>query len=233
MRVVTTCHKAGFDLYGHRFIEGLKHWPAHELHLYAEGFDGYKSVEHLEKLVAFKERHKGYRPNSWQWDVVRFSNKVYSMYDAAYDCEDMIVWCDADCYAYKDIPKGYIEGLLPDDCFLSYFRRKGIHSELGFWLMDGKHPEKKAFLDTWLSWYETDRFKDLRQWHDCETFDATVRLFVNRDRFKVKSLSGPFEKEMHPMAMVDLARYWEHAKGARKATGFSPENVYHETQPVR
>jgi hypothetical protein len=91
--------------------------------------------------------------------------------------------------------------------------------------MDGKHPEKQAFLDTWLSWYEMDMFKDLRQWHDCETFDATVRLFTRRDRFKTCSLSGPYEKEMHPMAKVDLAKYLDHAKGNRKVSG-SPENAY-------
>jgi hypothetical protein len=226
MRVVSTCHKDGFDRYGKKFIDGLKNWPEHELFLYSEGFESNKRVEDLPKLVAFKERHKGFHPNSWQWDVVRFSNKVYTMHDAAYDCEDLIVWCDADCYAHSKIPDGYIESLLPEGCFLSYFRRKGIHSELGFWLMDGKHPEKKAFLDTWLSWYETGMFKDLRQWHDCESFDATVRLFLRRDRFRVHSLSGAFEKDMHPMAKVDLAKYWDHLKGQRKDMEKSPENVY-------
>jgi len=227
MRVVTTCHKAGFDRYGQRFLEGLENWPSHELFFYAEGFDAdNKRCEGLEKLVAFKEKYKGFHPNSWQWDVVRFSNKVYAMHDAAYDCEDLIVWCDADCYAHEKIPDGYIENMLPKDCFLAYFRRKGIHSELGFWLMDGKHPEKKAFLDTWLSWYETGMFKDLRQWHDCESFDATVRLFLRRDRFKVHSLSGAFEKDMHPMAKVELARWLDHTKGGRKDMVHSPENVY-------
>lgn len=231
MRVVTTCHKAGFDKYGQRFMDGLKHWPKCEVFFYAEGFDVKgpvipKRVEHIARLERFKERHKGYRPNSWQWDVIRFANKVYAMHDAAYDCEDLIVWVDADCAAYAPIPEGYIQGLLPEDRFLAYFRRKGIHSELGFWLMDGKHAEKVAFLDTWLAWYEQDQFKDLRQWHDCETFDATVRLFLRRERFKVHSLSGPFEKEMHPMAMVELAKYLDHQKGLRKDMPQSPENVY-------
>lgn len=231
IQMVTTCHKAGFDQYGKEFIDGLKHWKNTDCHFYAEGFDVEgaipKRVEHLQNLERFKAKHKGFTPNSWQWDVIRFSNKVYAMHDTAYECNDLIVWCDADCAAYADIPDGYIESLLPQDCFLAYFRRKGLHTETGFWLMDGNHPEKQAFLDTWLSWYETDKFKDLRQWHDCETFDATVRLFLRRDRFKVHSLSGDFEKHVHPMSQVELARYMSHKKGQlRKRIGYSPESLY-------
>jgi len=235
MRVVTTVHKEGWDQYGEAFFEGMKLWPDHELRIYAEGFKsptGHQ-VEDLPKLVTFKERHKGYRANWWPWDVKRFANKVYTMHDASKDYDGLCVWVDADCLTYRLIPDGYIQSLLPDDCFLSYFRRKGMHSELGFWLMDGAHPEKMAFLDTWLSWYETDLFKDLRQWHDCETFDATVRLFLKRERFKVHSLSGEFEKHDHPMSQVDLARFCDHIKGRRKRLGRSLNNRFRdEVQPV-
>lgn len=228
MRIVTTCHKAGYDKYGQEFTHGLKFFPEHELYFYAEGFDypDGKRVEDLPKLEAFKEKHKNYRPNSYQWDVVRYANKVYAMHDAAYDCDDLIVGIDADCAAYAQIPDGYIESLLPQGCFLAFFRRKGIYPELGMWLMDGSHPEKQSFLNTWLSWYETGMFKDLRQWHDGETFDATVKLFLRRERFKIHSLSGEFEKHMHPMSQVDLGRYLDHRKGARKELPKSPENAF-------
>ena len=39
MRVVTTCHKAAFDEYGYRCLEGLKNWPKGTQFIwYTEGY---------------------------------------------------------------------------------------------------------------------------------------------------------------------------------------------------
>lgn len=230
MRVATTVHKAGFEQYGFRWVEGIKNWPQAEFILYAEGFSTEsaicKRVEDLPRLEIFKRKFHGYVPPSWEFDIIRFSNKVFAAYDAFYDYDGLCVWLDADCVTYRKLPKKVIEEQLPEGAFMGLFRRAGLHTETGFWVMDGSHPEKKAFLDTWVQWFETGRFRSLHQWHDCTTLDATAKLFEKDGRIKVHNLSGEASKEMHPICFVELGKYIDHTKGARKKTGISPENEF-------
>jgi hypothetical protein len=245
MKVITTCHKAGFEQYGHRWLESAKHWPG-GLVMYHEGQEGFgyeaakclkdhpafpsvpvtgKRCEDLPRLVAFKEANKAYKAPSWRYDIVRFSNKVFAAYDAFYDYDGIGVWLDADAVTYKPIPEGYVEQQLGGD-FFAHFKRADWYTETGLWIMDCRHPETKAFLDTWVEWFESGAFKQLHEWHDCTTLDATLKLFLKDGRITTKSLSGDFERHMHPMAKADFAKYVDHCKGPRKADGFSPENTY-------
>lgn len=233
MRVVTTCHKAGFDLYGYRALEGFERWPVGtELWWYTEGFnlpkrDGIVEIktESILNLASFKEKHGKYIAPNYLYDVVRFSNKVYAAHHALLDYKGIGVWMDADCVTLKDIPDGYIESHL-QGAYISLFKRKGMYSETGFWVMDCSHPAHQEFMNTWIRWYDEDAFKGLDNWTDCETLDATIRFFEKNGAIKSVSMSGDFEKTMHPMAKVDLARYIDHCKGGRKNQGFSPENRF-------
>lgn len=230
MKVVTTCHKAGFDQYGHRWLESIKNWPAGtRFEFYAEGLEA-ESLAHSflampERCNAFKEAHKNYKAPSWRYDIVRFSNKVFAAYDAFYDYDGIGVWLDADAVTYKPIPEGYVQEQL-GGAFFAHFKRADWYTETGLWIMDCSHPEKKAFLDTWVNWFESGAFKTLHEWHDCTTLDATLKLFLKDGRITTKSLSGEFERVMHPMAKADFAKYVDHCKGNRKALGHSPENTY-------
>lgn len=231
MKVITTVHKAGFDEYGQRWIDSIANWPKAEFLMYAEGFEPPLGVdrirtESLPRLGAFKPKYAHYRPVSWQWDVVRFSNKVFAAHDAFYDHKGIGVWLDADCVTYKTIPEGYIESLLPDGAYMALLKRVGYHTETGFWIVNCDHPEHKAFMDTWVAWYESGKFKELREWHDCATLDATVKLFERDGRLKTHNLSGEFARDMHPISKIDLGRYIDHCKGKRKAQGVSPENEF-------
>jgi hypothetical protein len=233
MRLVTTCHAEGYELYGHRLLESWKHWPVDaELWWYTEGFslpankpDGIVeiSLEKIPALQAFKSKYANYTPPNYLYDVVRFSNKVFAAIDALADYQGIGVWMDADCVTRQDIPEGFIEGHLGRN-YMAMFKRRGMYTETGFWLMDCRHPQHRAFLDMWGDWYESGAFKQLANWTDCETLDATVRKFG--ELIKTASLSGAFENDMHPMAKVELAKYIDHCKGGRKAAGFSPENKW-------
>ena len=232
MRLCTTCHAEGYELYGHRLLESWKHWPVDaELWWYTEGFslpankpDGIVeiSVEKLQDLQAFKSKHGRYNPPNYLFDVVRFANKVFAACDALADYQGIGCWIDADCVTRQDIPPGFIEGHLGRN-YMAMFKRKGMYTETGFWLMDCTHPQHRAFLDMWASWYVTGAFRDLDNWTDCETLDATVRKFERDGLIKTASLSGEFEKEMHPMAKVQLGKWIDHLKGPRKQLGYSPE----------
>ena len=112
MRVISTVHKAGFDLYGQWWLDGTELWPnGTEFILYTEGFDlddpRVKSirVESLERAEKFKAQYKHYKPAAWRWDIVKFGNKVFAAHDALYDYKGTAVWLDADAITHKRYPQ--------------------------------------------------------------------------------------------------------------------------------
>jgi len=233
MKVISTCHKAGFDVYGQQWLDGIKHWPKAEFILYTEGFDlddprvEVRKIEDVERAVAFKKRYEHYKALAWRWDIVRFSNKVFAAYDALYHHRGLAVWLDADAITFADIPENYIDDLLPIGKYLACFKRVGWQTETGFWVMDCSHKAHKGFMDTWMKWVESGSFKNLSQWCDASTLDATIRGFEKTGMIETVSLSGEFEKEEHPMSKVPLAAYIDHLKGKeRKKAGVSVENVH-------
>jgi len=236
MRVVTTCSKAGFDEYGHRLLETWHHWPkGTELWWYTEGFNLPKDkpdgiveidIESLWGLSDFKQRYKKYVPSNYLYDVVRFSHKVYTVTSALAGYQGIGVWMDADCVMLKDIPEGFIEGHL-NGAYIALFKRKGLYSETGFWIVDCNHENHTTFMDAWCQLYDDDLFKQLSNWTDCETLDSTIRVLEKKNIITSTSLSGDFDKVGHPMSKVELGRYIDHCKGQRKKKGFSPENKFH------
>ena len=232
MRVVTTCSKEGFERYGHRVLETWKHWPlGAELWFYTEGFSLPEdkpggiveiSLDKLHDLQAFKNRFSSYSPPNYLFDVVRFSHKVYAAVDALRDHTGVGVWLDADCVTLQDIPSGFVENHL-QRAYMAMFKRRGMYTETGFWIMDCSHEHHRDFLETWVEWYDSGAFKTLSNWTDCETLDATVRKFEKAGHIKTISLSGEHDKEMHPMPFSALGRYVSHLKGPRKDLGYCPE----------
>lgn len=236
IRVVTTCHKQGFEDYGKRCLESWGNWPKNaELWWYTEGYELPETERvvqvpntKIQSLQSFKLKFDYYLSPRYLFDVVRFSNKVYAAIDALSDFNGIGVWLDADCVTYKQIPDGFIESLLPSDRYIALFKRAGMFSETGFWVMNCAHPEHQAFLSYWQEWYDSGSFKQLGNWTDCEALDATIRKFEKHNLIRSISLSGGHEREMHPMALSDVGKYIDHCKGTRKKDGFSPENINRE-----
>lgn len=234
MRVVTTAHKEGFDKYGHRLLETWKNWPREaELYFYAEGFDIPETPGVVQKplpydLAGFKDKYAHYQPASYLFDVTRFAHKVFTAVDALFDYKGIGVWLDADCVTFEKIPENLIRDSLPRGHYMAMFKRAGMYTETGFWIMDCSHPQHQEFLVSWKDWYLSHSFKQLENWTDCETLDATVRKFEREGLIKTHSLSGKHEKDMHPMAKSELGKYIDHCKGDRKEAGVSPENKNRE-----
>jgi hypothetical protein len=219
MRIVSTVHKAGWDAYGEAWDQSVfKHWPTDDVILYTEGFGTItagakqRAIELVERALAFKEKHKHYRPVLWQWDIVRWSNKVFASYDALYDYEGLGVWLDCDTVTKKPITEDFIRSLLPAGKYMACFHRVGMPTETGFVIRDCSHPIHKPFMDLWVQWLETGQFKTLSQWCDASTMDATIKI----TKAPTVSLSGPYEKELSPMDLAPLSQYIEHKKGSRK-----------------
>lgn len=238
MRVVTTANKAGLEQYGQRWLDSRKNWPKEaDFWWYTEGYElpwqadekkhakiTRRDFADMAEFSAWKARYKDYKPPGWAYNVVGYAHKVFAAIDALYDYDGIGVWLDADCVTYRKIMPVLIERQLGAGNYLGCYQRPGMWTETGFWIMDCRHPEHKAFLDAWKAWYLTDAFKQLHAWHDCMTLDATIRQF--KDRVKVNNLSGAAAKEMHPMAVTELGKYIDHCKGNRKIEGVSPENKH-------
>lgn len=242
MRVVTTCHKAGFDQYGHRCLESWKNWPKDaELFFYAEGFDvpptdGVVQKKQPNDLINFKERYFHYEPHSYLFDVCRFSNKVFAAVDALFEYKGLGVWLDADCVTFNEVTEEFIRSQIPQDCYIAMFKRPGMYTETGFWIIDCSHKFHQEFMHTWRDWYMSNAFKQLSNWTDCETLDATVRKFEREGLIKSHNLSPAFNKNMHPICDPapnknmhpicdsEIGKRIDHCKGNRKTTGVSPEN---------
>lgn len=235
IRVVTTCHKAGWEQYGQKCLAGWKHFPDNcELHWYTEGYtipetDRVKAVdnESLTELQAFKSKYSYFKAPWYTFDVVRFSHKVFAVADALKDHDGLGVWMDADIVPFADIPEGYIESLLPRDTYIALFKRTGMHSECGFWVVDCTHRHHKLFLNTLLDMYRKDAFKEAQEWHDSYLMDIVLRNLEKQGVIRSFDLSGEHAKEEHPMAKADIARFVDHLKGLdRKKAGFSAENEH-------
>jgi hypothetical protein len=225
IRVVTTCNKQGLEDYGHRWLDGRKFWPkGTDFRFYTEGFavdcPG-KDFADMPEFSAWKRRHSRYISPSWKWNVVAYAHKVFAACDALYDFDGIGVWLDADCVTYKRLPQGLIEAQAKD-AYLAHYARPGMYTETGMWIMNCAYPGHKAFLDKWREWYFADKFKNLPQWHDCMTLDATIR----QTKVPTFSLSGEHGKALHPMALTEFGKYIDHCKGPRKALGRSPENKF-------
>lgn len=225
IRVVTTCNKQGLEDYGHRWLEGRKFWPkGTDFSFYTEGFTvdcPGKDFAGLPEFSAWKRRHSRYRPPSWKWNVTGYAHKAFAACDALYDYDGIGVWLDADCVTYAKIPVGLLESQVKD-VYLAHYARPGMYTETGMWIMNCAYPGHKEFLDKWRDWYLSDKFKNLPQWHDCFTLDATIR----QTKVPTFNLSGEHSKAMHPMALTEFGKYIDHCKGPRKVLGRSPENKF-------
>ena len=232
MRVVTTCHAAGLAEYGHRWLDGRKNWPdGTEFWFYKEGYDLpadsmiVKDLNDDAPLMTWKRKMRHYIPPGWQWDVVKFAHKVFAAYDALYDYDGIGVWLDADCVTYAPIPPGLVEEQVKDH-YIAHYGRTGMYTETGMWIVNCAHTMHQDFMETWRTIYLNDKFKNLPQWHDCFTLDATIRAFLRNKHITTNNLSGEHHKAMHPQALTEFGKYIDHCKGPRKADGKSPENKF-------
>lgn len=226
MRVVSTAPKHALETYLPKWLEARKNWPrGTEFKFYREGFDvdcPGKDLSEIPELQAFKRRHQGFVSPDWRFDVVRFANIAFAVYDGLYDYDGIGLRLDADAVTYKKIPKGLIEKQL-GDAYLACYQRAGAYTETGLFIVNCAHPKHKEFMDTFRDWYLSDKFKKFNTgWHDCIAFDYAIKL----TGVPVVNLSGEFSKLAHPQAASELGRYIDHQKGARKALDRSPENKF-------
>lgn len=243
--VVTSFHAKGYEEYGRRFIDSFERcWPGnYDLRIYAEDVavqpsSGRTSVTDLLRsvpaLAEFRARHAsnpatrgmaGGRYN-YRYDALKFANKSFAIAHAARTCRTrLLVWLDADTVTLKPVPADWIRAVLGADAFVAYLGRLGQHTETGFLAFDLQAPNAAEFFDAFERIYTSDELFQLREWHDCEAFDAVRTTFAALGKIRSRNLSPP--DTPHPFVNSVLGEYLDHLKGPeRKRLGYSPPSEY-------
>ena len=260
--VVTTFHKPGLDLYGQRFLDSFAERVDKRIKMmvYAENCEPvnpdsdqitiYSSEHSLPKLTAFKQRWKDVpkangdisddprlsRRKDWnkkfKWDAIRFSNKVYAVFEACRQRPGTwVVWMDADMYVHSDCSYDDFKQLLPDNKYITYVGRgKGSQTwpECGFYGMNLNHPVCHSFLEDFEQMYQDaeNGIFTLDEWHDSYVFgeilnkyrEFDAELDYSADMYLREAKSGGGG---HPLINGPLGKFIDHMKGDRKSLGRS------------
>lgn len=245
---VTTFNKSGYDLYGKKMLNAfLTYWPKDQsIVVYTENvaLDNnlkqdprivVKDLLLVPGLLAFKERHKnnpqanGYvldnpSSNNFQFDAVRFSHKVFAIYDCVTTHPDKsVIWLDADTITHSLVPQDFLETNFPSKNYgVAYLGRTKQYSECGWVVYHMTNPIMKAFWETFINYYKNDTIFKLSEWHDSFVFDVVRKEY--EEKGMVNHNITPGFVAGHPFINCVLGEYMDHMKGPRKSSGRSRKN---------
>ena len=178
---------------------------------------------------------------SFQWNAVRFANKVFCVTHALKNSPgyDYVIWLDADTYSFRPMPKDFLEQLLPGDTMLTYLGRQnpdlkdgGKDPECGFVGYNLNHPEIQNYNNEWENMYVTDDvFKLTLGWTDCSTLWHLSKLYQKEKNVKVNDIGYMKRvKGHHVFINSELGLYMDHFKGNRKISKKSAKNDFRPQQ---
>ena len=157
---------------------------------------------------------------SFLWDAVRFSNKVFCIINAIRNSNDYdyVVWLDADTYTFNPVPISLFENLLKDHTMLTYLGRGDIYPECGFVGYNLKHKEIQNFVNDWEKLYVDGSIFDLLEWHDSAVFWHLSKIYVEGKGITVNDIGyAKGVKGHHVFVNSELGSYVDHFKGNRKS----------------
>ena len=198
----------------------------------------YDLCKEQPKLKEFIDRHKNnpkYNPRIKQstreqkdfdkntqiyiYDCVRFSYKVFACIDAYQKTKpDMLWFLDADIVTFEKIPMSWLEHIIPDHAFTSYLGRpkKGF-SETGYYAFNTAHKYAGEFFERWQTYYDKDRFLELKGYTDSFTFDGARIELEKEGKIKNEDLNdgrwAGGRRSRHPFINSELGQYMDHLKG--------------------
>ena len=170
---------------------------------------------------------------SFLYDAVRFSHKVFCQIHASTHIDTDIIFCmDADTLTFNPISEQFLETILPDKYYCSYLNREPIYTETGFLAYNTKHRYHDEFMNRYRSIYMDDLIFKLKEWHDCEAFDTVRKQMTNEQKINCYSLTKP-NSGNHPFVNSILGEYMDHLKGQRKDIGRTPHNQVKNNRHIK
>jgi len=258
--VVTTFHEEGLKKYAQRMIDTFcENWPREViLYVYPENCNPMIKDHHrtiltdlnsVHELNIFKQKWgdipkangdvsadpiRSKRKDSgkgFKWNAIRFSHKVYSIFDCAKKIDaDILIWMDADTICHSPISYQEISNLIPESADLCFLGRKGKYSECGLYSLNLKSDMTKNFLREFQRFYDQAEIGifTLEEWHDSFVFDVIRKRFPYLKQHDWAAhlddlRPGKFNSvgEGHPLINSKWGAYLDHLKGSRKNLGRS------------
>ena len=165
------------------------------------------------------------KKGSFQWNAVRFSNKIFCVTHAIKSSAgyDYIIWLDADTYSFRPMPEKFLEKLLPRDSLITYLGRGDKDPECGFVGYNLRHPEIQNLNKEWEELYISDRIFTLTSgWTDCSSLIHLSNKYQKHKNIKVNDIGhAGGVKGHHVFINSVLGLYMDHFKGKRKKSGTS------------
>ena len=168
-----------------------------------------KRLDEVPGWKEFQEDTKHIKPQSYLFDAVKFSHKVYAQLDAFKSGHRYVVWFDADVVFKSELTARFLKKLVRDH-FCAYLGRNGCYTETGFIIFDTKHPDFPEFVKRYAEFYNERYLFLLDYWIDCTAFDKSRKGLQARNLTPdVTGMVSVFDKS----PLKDIC---EHDKGALK-----------------
>ena len=177
--------------------------------------------------IANGVRRPGPMPSkgSFQWNAVRFANKVFCVTHALGNSNgyDYVIWLDADTYSFRDMPSSFLQEILPRDSLLTYLGRGGEDPECGFVGYNLNHPEVQNLNSDWENLYINNGIFDLTSgWTDCSSLIHLSNKYQKEKNVRITDIGhASGVKGHHVFINSVLGLYMDHFKGKRKQSGTS------------
>lgn len=253
MIAVTSFSKTGYEEYGHRIIESCIHnWPG-KLIVYAEfplesnsekiEIRDFFSIPNVQTFLQYIQtvpfaHGKIDGKYNYNYDLWKFSRKVFAQWDVLKENPGKVFWLDADSFCRKPIPEAFLENLFTITALdgiheslenskagLVFLGREGLYTETGIVGFDTKADRFDEFLNLYINCLRRGAVFNLQRWHDCEVFDwarkASGIAGKNLSPF-FKMPSKLKQKNLEVIKKSVLGEYLVHLKGNRKKTGLNP-----------
>lgn len=199
MKVITGWSPSGWLQYGQRFLSSFdRFWPKEvELRVYVEDFFEVGATSrlveqvHLSEIPGCMEFIEKYRtdkrangeavqPNwkdsckaagyNFRFDAWKFCRQGFIPYHAAQDMrEGILCWLDGDVITHTQVPRNWIESLIPEHAAVAYLGREPKHSEIGVQIY--RVPDAMPVLRDFSELYRSERVFGLKEWHSAYVFD--------------------------------------------------------------
>lgn len=157
---------------------------------------------------------------NYNYDVWRFSRKMFAQWDLLKDYKGKVFWIDADCLIKNPVTDDWLIKLF-DGKGLLYLGRDGIYTETGFVGFDTENAKFKDFLKYYIGFIKHGWFVNHTRWHDCQAFDfAMEKSGISGNNlspfFKIPKNKVMTLEQLDVFSRSVLGDYLYHAKGNLK-----------------
>ena len=243
-KVVTTFHKAGYENYAWRFLESFaERMKGFQLHVYAEGIDLQSPVDNIvihdfdklcgKKQTAFEKMAEPYEKkiqttqgNHFLWQASRFAHKYYACEHAIKTSEEQyVIWMDADTIVCKDVPDDLFTKFTAPDKYWSRVNRGRKYPECGFMIWNKHHSAHERYWQLMEWMYDQGACFQMKEWHDSYLW-WMAEHYITEETGQNYWIDLGDGSGGHAFVRGPLGEYFDHCKGKRKTTGFSPERKW-------